>query len=296
MKYCLGTVQFGLEYGIQGNGKPNIDGVRDIIEYAFHKGIDMFDTAAAYGTAENVVGGILAENKNLSQIHIISKLSPTAFNGVEPQRWTDIAVSEAEESLIRLRTNKLYAYLFHNAFNIFNEAAVEALYAVYEKGIAERVGVSIYTPEEAMKALDYKQIRAVQIPYNVFDQRLDQTGFFKKAKERDVLIFARSSLLQGLLLMNPEHLPEKVQFAKKYLKRFLKICDSFSCDPLKAAVSFVGSNEDIDYVVFGTDTQKQLKEYLSVQDYIMPQEMMTAFQEAFECVEDRVVNPSLWDR
>lgn len=296
MKYCLGTVQFGMDYGIQGNGQPDVNSVVKILEYAYSGGINMLDTAAAYGTAENVVGGGILRNKNLSQMNIVSKLEPNAFDGADPIEWKKIAVKKAEESRQRLGVSRLYAYLFHNARYIFDPKAVEALQEVKEHQIADRIGISIYTPNEAMKALEYESVKAVQIPYNVFDQRLNQCGFFERAREQDVQVFARSTLLQGLVMMNPDRLPENVRFAENYLRKFLEICNRYDCSPLEAAVGYVRHNPKIDYVVFGVDNLKQLQEYLSIQCWSMPDQMLEELKAAFERVEERLVNPSMWGK
>lgn len=225
MKLCLGTVQFGMNYGIQGNGRPQEENVFKILSFAINHGVEMLDTAAAYGEAEAVLGNYIRKYPEMGKkIRITSKLTSNAFLNEDINVRSATAVQNAHESLNRIGIDKLFAYLFHNASNIYNEKAVEALYAVKEAGIAERIGVSIYTPEEAMKALEYPVIGVIQIPYNIFDHRLDRCGFFERAKAQNVKVFARSSLLQGLLMMNPNNLPERVGFAKGYLEKFRDIC------------------------------------------------------------------------
>lgn len=296
MKYCLGTVQFGMDYGIQRNGQPDVDSVAEMLAHACSNGIDTLDTAAAYGTAQNIVGGVLLRNRALSKFNIISKLEPDAFDGVEPQEWKKVAVQKAEKSRQILGVPRLHSFLFHRSSYIFDPQAVDALQEVVDQGIADRIGVSIYTPDEAMKALEYKSIKAVQIPYNVFDRRLDRCGFFQKAKEQDVVVFARSSLLQGIVMMDPDRLPENMRFAEPYLRTYLKICERYHCSPLEAAVGYVSCNQGIDYIVFGVDNMQQLQEYLSVQQWTMPPEMLKDLQASFEYVEEKLLNPSAWEK
>ena len=296
MNYCLGTVQFGMNYGIQGNGQPDVDSVEKMLEYACANGIEILDTAAVYGDAECILGRILHRNKSLSKFQVVSKLAPHAFDAADPCEWRRIAVQKAEESRQILGVSKLHSFLFHNASYIFDPQAVNALQAVCDQEIADRIGVSIYTPDEAMKALEYELIKVIQIPYNVFDSRLDRCGFFEKAKEQDVLIFARSSLLQGLVMMDPDRLPENVRFAESCLRTFLKICDRYHCSPLEAAVGYVGYNPEIDYVVFGVDNPQQLQGYLSLQRQSMPTAMFEDFRASFKDVQERLVNPAMWGK
>ena len=227
-------------------------------------------------------------------MHIISKLRPKIFMDKPTDLWKDIVLKNIQESLIRLKISRLEAFLFHSAEYIFDEAAVNALHCVCGEGLAEKIGVSIYTPEEALKALEYEEIKVVQVPYNVFDHRLDCCGFFEKAKEKQVEVYARSSLLQGLILMDPNRLPKRVRFAENYLKRFVSICKDYDILPLKAAVCYVKRHLGIDYVVFGVDNQSQLYEYISMQEEEIPIDMVETLKREFEDVEDRLVNPVLW--
>ena len=295
MNYCLGTVQFGLEYGIQGNGKPQREKVFEILSYAIKNGIGILDTASAYGEAEKVLGEYFRENAHmLNRVGVVSKLKPDAFEKQKVDLWPEIAVKNAKESLKKIGLDRFYAYLFHNAMYIYDKSAVMALNEVKEMGLADRIGVSIYNPDEAMKALEYPQIKAIQIPYNLLDHRLDQCGFFSKAKDQGVVIFARSSLLQGLLMMDPEHLPERVSFAKDYLKTFQSLCRQYNSLPLNTAIGYVGNKEGIDYIVFGVDNINQLKEYISMKESKLNEELVVEIEKTFEKVEEKLVNPVLW--
>lgn len=295
MKLCLGTVQFGMDYGVQGGTRPLKEAVSKMLSLALDKGIDHFDTAPAYGNAEEILGDYRKNNPDIAaKMQIVSKLSSEAFKGKEKSLWADIAVKHAEAGLRRLGISELEAFLFHNAEYIFDENAVQALCTVCQKHMAKKIGVSIYSPREAMKALDYEEIKVIQIPYNAFDQRLDKCGFFEKAERKGVEVYARSSLLQGLMMMDPERLPKRMQFAKKYLERFLSICKEYQTAPLRAALGYVGRHPGIDYVVFGVDNEKQLSEYLCIQGERFPEDMVRALQKEFENAEEKLVNPSLW--
>ena len=80
-KLCLGTVQLGLDYGVANReGKPSLEKSLKMLDFAYESGIRWFDTAQAYGNAEEVLGNYLARRDNLSEFHIISKLFPKAFD------------------------------------------------------------------------------------------------------------------------------------------------------------------------------------------------------------------------
>lgn len=295
MKYCLGTVQFGINYGIQGNTQPRYEDVYDILNYAIDHGILQFDTAAAYGEAENVLGSYIRSMPDKAMdMNIVSKLSPDSFSSSDKTEWKQIAVTKARESLLRLGIERFSAFLFHNATLIYDENAVAALTAVKEAGLTDCIGVSVYTPEEAMKALSYSQLGAIQIPYNLFDKRLDKCGFFEKAKDRNIIIYARSSLLQGLAVMDPYNLPDRVSFAKEYLLKYDAICKEYAVSKLNAAIGYVAQKDDIDYIVFGVDNMTQLKEYLSLENKYLPASMIASIDEIFDNTPEKLVNPTMW--
>ncbi len=295
MKYCLGTVQFGTDYGVQGVKQPDIDSVYKMLQYSIEKGIDVFDTASAYGNAEEVLGGFVRDNpKYVDSMRFVSKLNPKAFETIESKQWTGIAIQNARASLKKIGVDKLYAYLLHNATYIKDMQAVKALCAVRRKGLSEHIGVSIYSPDEAMIALEHDEIDVIQVPYNVFDRRLDKCGFFEKAHRKGVKVFARSSLLQGLATMNPDTLPERMSFARRYVEQFYSICNEYRIVPLNAAIGYVAGKRGIDYIVFGVDNLEQLREYIKLQDTHLPDDMINRIDNSFEKVEERLVNPSMW--
>ena len=295
MQFCLGTVQFGLDYGIQGNKQPQEDKVFEMLTYAIENGITVLDTASAYGDAEVILGKYFNSYPDKkTAVGVVSKLRPDAFVETGPEEWDVIAIQNAKDSLNRMCINKLEAFLFHNASFIFNQNAVHALYAVKEAGLAKQIGVSVYSPEEAVKALDYPEISVIQIPYNLFDHRLDKCGFFTRAKAQRVNVYARSSLLQGLIMMDPDNLPDNVAFAKKYLIQIRNICDLYDIDLLEAAIGYVGNKDTIDYVVFGVDDLSQLKEYIALEKVKLSNEMIETIESAFQEVDEKLVNPVLW--
>lgn len=286
MKYCLGTVQFGLNYGIQGNHRPDLDLVYSLLDKAISCGIFCFDTAIAYGDAEQILGRYFETRKVIDDnVKIITKdKSSYSLNQL---------ISNIKESINRLHIRKLYGFLYHDSSSVYNNQSMNMLKTVRKEQYAEKIGVSIYTPDEALQAINY-DIDIIQVPYNLFDNRLDKVVFFKKAKEKGIEIYARSSLLQGLALMDCNNLPDNVKFAKVYLSKFDDLCKKYNISRLNAAVNYVSFNEYIDYIVFGTDNMRQLSEYLSIRDCSVPSDFIKEIKITFDKVPEKLVNPVLW--
>jgi len=296
MELCLGTVQFGIQYGIQANTRPNKQTAFEIMSYALAHGIHWFDTAAAYGTAEEILGDYIKENPfQARNMYIVSKLDSHALTDIPVAKRKEVIRKNIQERLKRLHRQQIDGYIFHDASLIFDADAVDALDCVRQEGFAKSIGVSIYTPQEAMQALTYPQINIIQIPYNVFDHRLDHCGFFEAAQKKNVRIFARSSLLQGLAVMKPEYLPEHMKFAGPFLAEFHRICEGAAVSPLQAAISFASHHPGIDYLLFGVDSREQMSEYLSCVSKALPHEVEEAFNTAFRTIPEKLVNPSRWN-
>ena len=74
---CLGTVQFGMNYGINNSsGQPAEENVFEMLDTAIEHGIRVFDTAPAYGTSEILLGKYLKARKTKDPVRIVSKLRP----------------------------------------------------------------------------------------------------------------------------------------------------------------------------------------------------------------------------
>lgn len=290
-KLCLGTVQFGLQYGINNvlDRKPDVDECFDILDYAISMGIGCFDTASVYGNAEQIIGSYKGFNDN---VKIISKLRPMLNDSDLSQ---DSIVQECENTLKRLDKKTLYGYLLHNAADMYNDEVLAGLHKCKKSGLVENIGVSTYTPEEAVYAVKNTDFNFIQIPYNVLDQRLNYSDFFELAKERNAKIFARSAFLQGLITMEIQQIKAKMPKAVEYVEEFEKICKHFGFTRKEAAFLFCYYHNGIDYVVFGVDTVKQLKENIDLlnkkEDF---QGCYDSLYGAFKDLDEEIINPSMW--
>lgn len=283
-KLVLGTVQLGLSYGVANvTGQPSDDEAFSILDAAFADGINTFDTAAAYGSTEEVLGSWIRARNHVDQIFIISKTK--AEKPIE---------EEIEKSLARLGVDHLDGYLLHSPDLMHSEQTLKDLRRMKEIGKTHAIGVSIYEPSEALEALG-RDIDYIQVPYNALDQRLDQNGFFDGADEKGVTVFARSPFLQGLLLMKPEDIPLHLEKARPYIESFIEIATRHDLSQLAAALIFAVHGR-ADHVVFGVEKKTQLTECLSTVTLTGHESFVEAIQKRFNDVDPFVVNPSLWNK
>ena len=295
-KLVLGTVQFGMKYGLNNtHGQPTREEAFAILDTAFAAGIDTFDTAWAYGSAEDVLGVWFKVRALAGKVRVISKMKPHALNDYsDGTKAVDIVRTELEKSLKRLNITSLDGYLFHSSHYIFLKHMVKGMQKAKEDGLVKNIGVSIYDEAEALQAAELG-VDYVQVPYNAFDQRLDATDFFDIAKKNKVTVFARSPFLQGLLLMRPSELPEHLATLRPQLEQFIAISNKYGLSPVESSFQFVNGACRADRIVFGVDTPAQLAEDTGVEKG-GESGLVAEIQEAFSDLNRGAINPSLWSK
>lgn len=299
-KLVLGTVQLGLKYGLNNtHGQPTREESFSILDAALASGIDTFDTAFAYGTAEDVLGAWIRERSLAGKIRVISKMKPHALNDYpDGTKAEDVVRMELEKSLARLGVDSLDGYLFHSPHYIYLSPMVEGMKKAKEAGFVKNIGVSVYDEPEALQAAELG-VDYVQVPYNAFDQRLDATDFFDIAKKNKVTVFARSPFLQGLLLMRPDQLPEHLATLRPQLEQFIAIAARHNLTQTEAALLFVRAACRAAHIVFGVDTSAQLEEDIRLMESSpadAESDWVAEMREAFKSMSRGAINPSLWGK
>ncbi len=295
-KFVLGTAQMGMKYGLaNSHGQPTQEEAFAILDAALAGGIDTFDTAWAYGTAEDVFGAWIRARSLAGKVQVISKMKPHAVNDYpDGTKASEVVRAELENSLARLNLDSLDGYLFHSPHYIYMSHMVEAMRQMQKEGRVKHIGVSVYNEPEALQAAELG-VDYVQVPYNVFDQRLDKTNFFELAEKNQVTVFARSPFLQGLLLMQPNELPTHLAYLRPHLEQFIEIAKRYHLTQAEAALQFSATSARAPYVVFGVEEVEQL-----TQNFAMSHEASATFiieiQNAFSILNHGAINPSLWSK
>ena len=253
MKLALGTVQFGLDYGISNkSGKTPADEVYKILSTAGEAGLNLLDTAPSYGASEAVIGDTikkLEEDGIRRDFKIVSK-----FTDYETFHTT----------LKRLKQERLYALLFHNCDDLLKaegERILKEILKFKEQGKVQKIGVSIYEEAQMEKALEKFGdgiIDVVQLPINVFDQRLIKSGLLQRLKERNIEIHARSVFLQGLLLTPAKDADKKFEKSFDLLRGYQQYLKEKNITLIEGALSFVKNISQIDKIIIGVNNQTQL--------------------------------------
>lgn len=297
MELCLGTVQFGMDYGIRNQKKPPLEDCVKMLDYATKNGIDTIDTAFAYGTAEDVVGTFLKRKIiDRSKLFISSKFQPNVLDNITPKDYKKIIREHLEIQLKRLNVDYLDAYLFHSSRYAFNNEMLEALYEIsIGGGQIKHCGVSVYYPNEAKECIKSPYVDFIQLPFSIFDQRMTKEGVFAMAKQSNsTQIHARSAFIQGLILMNENEIPPFLCNAKPIVKKIDEVCKKYDISRIALAIHFVKQFDIISHLVLGVDNIEQLKENIKIFKQDFPIEILEDIAREFENIDANIVMPSLW--
>lgn len=296
-RLCLGTVQFGLDYGVNNKvGKPSKSDVFEMLDIAVDRGIFYFDTAAAYGNAEELLGEYFMSRGGKSRFEIISKLRPNLIDD-QSNNHDNVVEKEIIKSLKKMNLEVLNGYLLHTPSNFYDSKIIEDLTRCKEKGLVKNIGVSIYEFNHAIDVVSSATVDYIQVPYSIFDQRIDNDHFFEIAQRNKVKVFARSAFLQGLLLMDSNNLPQNLEHVRVYLNQLETVLQKYGMSRDEGAIVFSYQNPDIDYLVFGVDNREQLIRNIDlIEKSEINQEYILEIREKFSNIEDSIIFPSLWEK
>lgn len=295
-KLVLGTVQLGLKYGINNKfGKPSRKYSLQLLDKAYEIGIRNFDTASAYGDAEEILGEWISKNGIKNSVKIISKLKPNALESEHDVGR--IIRNNVNDSIKRLKIDFLNGYLLHTPEYVYRNDVLKELYECKISGLISHLGVSIYEENDAIYAANNRYIDYIQIPYSFLDQRIDKTDFFNIAKTNKKTVFARSPFVQGLIFMDYNSIPENLIKAKEYLKYFDDIIAKYNVTRQEASLLFSLQQSKNDFTVFGVDTIEQLVEVCEIAvSNRKIDNCITELKKEFGMTDRSIVIPNLWKK
>lgn len=288
-KLGIGTVQFGLRYGVANEGgKTGEAEARRIVELAVAAGCRTVDTAAAYGDSEDVLGRILPGEV---PFHIVTKTAPLGGKPIDDAAESEFRAA-VERSLHRLGRTSVYGLLAHHPADLLVDGG-HRLYRVLsemrERGVAQRIGASVYDRQQIDALLQRFDLDLVQLPLSVLDQRLLRDGTLDRLKDRGIEIHVRSVFLQGLLLMAPHQWPAYFAPLGERLATWRDRLTASRRSAAGAAFAFAAGLPQVDCVIVGFDRADQLAELLAD-----PSGPLPFIADDLACDDPAFVNPGLW--
>ena len=288
-KIALGTVQFGIDYGVNSvDGQVRPEEVKKILSYAHSKDIDLLDTAPAYGDSEKTLGRM-----DISNFKVVTKTRH--FDSLEIKN-TDVKLlnNDFHHSLKDLKQNSVYGVLIHDADDLLKPGAEKLFDKLQELKQAEKIvkiGVSVYDHSQLQSILDNFSIDLVQLPFNILDRRMIDSGMLATLRNKGIEVHARSVFLQGLLLMTEQSRHDKFKRWGALWKVWHEWLNDNQITALEATIRHAISMPEISKVLVGVDTADQLKEIVTATLGVLPgipTEMYTN--------DTDLLNPSNWGK
>lgn len=202
----LGGAQLGMAYGVANRaGKPHDNELDAILALAADAGITAVDTARAYQDSEARIGAWMRSHQD-GRLRIVTKLDVLAgLPDDAPAAWVRDAVDASVlRSLRALGAARIDTLLLHRwgHRSKWDGAAWQRLQELRDEGLVGTLGTSVSDVGEAIEALSDPAVGHLQCPVNLLDQRWREPAWLGAiARRDDVVVHARSVLLQGLLTL-----------------------------------------------------------------------------------------------
>jgi aryl-alcohol dehydrogenase-like predicted oxidoreductase len=287
MKLALGTVQFGMAYGVANiEGQVSQEEVKKILQFARKSGVDTIDTAIAYGDSEKYLG--LA---GVSNFKLITKLPSIPESVTNIEEWIS---KQVEVSLFRLGVENVYGLMLHQPDQLLGpkgKRIIQSLINLQKRSVVHKIGISVYSHKELQKLFELHDFEIVQCPFNLVDRGLVTSGWLSKLKMSGVEVHSRSSFLQGLLLMSRDLIPDKFQEWDALWAKWHDWLDDQSKLPLEACMSYVLSFSEIDRVIVGVESKQQLEQIVGV----TLSSRISSFPHIYS-ENTNLINPANWNR
>ena len=297
MDLCLGTVQFGMDYGVFDTPKKDAEYCVKCLDYATQNGVLAIDTATAYGTAESVVGSFLAK-KTIARdkLFVSTKFLPNILDDCNSKEYRTIITENIKKSLDVLHTDYVDAYFLHSSRYAFQPEILDTLSVVQREGLAKHVGVSVYYPEEALACFENDNVDYIQAPYSIFDHRMAEQDVFEKAGSNNCNVDTRTAFIKGLIRLKIEEVPNYLEGAIPILQKLDKICAETGYSRIELAMGYVKRQNNINHLVFGVRDLEQLRQDIDAFQRQIPSEIWDMIDNEFADVEAEIIIPSLWKK
>ncbi len=267
-RIVLGTTKFGMPYGCSDGQQVPEDVTKKIFQASQSLGIDLYDTAPSYGMSEQLIGYYLQSkqagvfsNEDKANSKVVTKVAKVESDSINVKDIQNVQ-SVFDHSLKVMQCESCYGLLVHDVKDLFKENSTLLIDWMQELKVSKRVkkiGVSVYTPQEAEELLRFFDFDLIQLPCNLFDQRFILSGTLDVLAKKGVEIHARSLFLKGVIL-KPENQVDLPSDLVTHNKLFHESLSREGVSAYDVCVAFANQQVLIDRWVIGVSSEKQLNQ------------------------------------
>ena len=292
----LGTVELGLDYGIAPVGadaRPDPSAAERLLHRALDLGVNVIDTARAYGEREAIIGRALQARRR--EYFLASKVSTFERQGLSGAALAGAVTASVHQSLRALRTDSIDLMMLHTvgAQAIESGEIVELLEPFREAGHIRFLGASVYGEEAALLAIRSGRYDCLQIAYNALDRR-PEARVLQEAQARDVGIMVRSVLLKGALTHRYRLLPDALAGLKTAVERVQTLAEEHSMELPEMAYRFVLAHPGVHTTLVGTGAPAELEAAIGYAARGPLPPSLCELIRAIAVAEESNLNPGTW--
>lgn len=260
----LGTVQLGLSYGVNNtSGKPTEEQSFAILDTAFKGGVTILDTSNDYGDSETVIGNYMRANAD-KKFLICTKFR------IDEEAAKDVYGSLrafALDSCKKLGVDCLDIFMSHIEDDYLNygDELAKALAALKAEGIIKLAGMSMSKKDKIDAIIDSGIFDAVQVPMNIWDNKVIRDGTIKRMSDAGIAVFVRSVYLQGLFFKSVDDVKNtKFRDAAPLIEKLNEIAKEEGLTVPELALAFIRDTEGVASLVVGSETAAQVEQNVDV--------------------------------
>lgn len=263
--------------GGSGYGPTQDEESMDALRAARDQGVNFFDTADTYGQghSEEVLARFLKEFPRGDYV-LATKAGWDFYHGGSKKNFDPEYIRFAcEQSLKRLGLEFIDLYQLHNpSLELIQDgAAIGELEKLKQEGKIRFIGLSVHKEDEALTAINDGRVDALQVMFNLLDQRM-ASKVFSEAAEKKIGIIVREPLAHGLLTgkyTSADHefhkedhrrrwTREKKEADLKKIERLRPILSTARLTMAQAALEFILDHSAVSTTIPGAKTRAQVLE------------------------------------
>lgn len=288
MKLVLGTVQFGLSYGVTNNaGQPSPEQAFAVLDAAWDANVRILDSAQEYGEANQVI----------AQYHAAR---PHRFKIINKVLRHSAAVESVYESLARerdsLQIDQFECVMFHHPASV-NESVPDDFFSqLQQRGISARAGLSFENPQEYRRVSGRFPFDVVQLPSNPVNQKFITGDFIDSLARAGHDVHVRSLFLQGLLLAGAS-VPPYLAGLSPLIERMKQDADDRGVNMIAACLLYALQRPSVGRLVVGA---QDVEQWQGIIDAYRTAEALknsiTLPWQAYACDDFDLVHPVQWPK
>jgi len=182
-------------------GEVTENQARKLLKKALDEGVNFFDTSDTYGDgrSERFLSEIIKSSNE--KIYVTTKLGRRIRGTNYPRGYKHEPMEEfIDRSLINLGIEQIDLVQLHcpPVEICKNSETFEKMDEIVKKGKVANYGISVYNLSESFEAIKFKNIKSVQLVFNIFRQKPIEK-FLIEAQKKNIAVIARGPLASGLL-------------------------------------------------------------------------------------------------